>query len=72
MITVYNGIEEARSARQTLPKKVGGFDYGNYIRKTLDGKFAVISMPADCWLSADTLRRYNLPETTFGWFDDGE
>lgn len=45
--------------------------YANYIRKTLDGKYAVISIPADCWLNADTLSRYNLPANMFGWFDEG-
>ena len=72
MIRIFEDIEEARTERNALPKEVGGMAYANYIRITLDGKYAVISIPADCWLNADTLSRYNLPANTFGWFDEGE
>lgn len=72
MIKVYETLKEAREVRATLPHVVDGFQYGNYIRETLDGKFAIISIPKDCYLSQDTLRRYNLPYTTFSIFDNGE
>lgn len=72
MIQVYNTLKEAKSVRATLPNVVDGFAYSNYVRKTIDGKFAVIAVPKDCWLSADTLHRYNLPASTLGCLDDGE
>lgn len=72
MIKIYGTLQEARSVRATLPNVVDGFAYANYVRKTLDGKFAVISIPKDCWLSQETIRRYNLPASTLGWLDDGE
>ena len=72
MIKVYKTLSEARAARKELPNKVNGFLTGNYIRKTIDGKYAVISVPSDSYLSQETIARYNLPAGTLGWFDEGE
>ncbi len=72
MITIYHTLAQARSARAEMPTKVGGFLHCNYIRKTNDGKYAVISIPRDCYLNEQTLARYNLPAGTLGILDDGE
>lgn len=72
MIEIYETLTAAQTARKELPTLVRGFAYRNYIRKTLDGKFAVISIPESCWLSSEALARYNLPSTTLGLFDEGE
>ena len=72
MVSIYNTRTEAEAAREALPDTCGGFLATRSIRKTLDGKFAVIHIPASCWLSAETLARYNLPADTFGWLDEGE
>lgn len=70
MIRLYETLEAARAAREELLNTIDG--YLTYIRKTIDGKFAVIHIPKDCYLSWDTLARYNLPADTLGWLDEGE
>ena len=72
MIAVYKTISEARAARKELPDTDNRFLARKYIRKTLDGEFALIFIPESSYLSQETIARYNLPDGTLGWLDEGE